>query len=131
MSYDSPEALPQLTPAELEVMKALWRSDRLSARELHDRVAPRHGWAYSTTRTTVERMVRKGLVGKVAVHGLAVYEPRISRAAGLARLVRDVVEVLGAEPAPVLALLDRSDSLTEAEIAELRGLLGGAPERRR
>jgi predicted transcriptional regulator len=50
--------LPQLTPAELEVMKVLWAGDSLSAREIHEQLAERLGWAYSTTRTTVERMVR-------------------------------------------------------------------------
>ena len=73
--------LPQLTPAEMEVMEVLWEEGRLSAREVHDRVADRTGWAYSTTRTTVERMVRKGLLHKAPFHGLHLYEPGISRAA--------------------------------------------------
>ncbi len=129
MSHQETEPLPQLTPAELEVMKALWLAERLSARELHDRVASRQGWAYSTTRTTVERMVRKGLVAKTSIHGLAVYGPAISRAAGVARLVRDfAAEVLGTGPAPVLALLDRSEALSDADVAELRELLDRAAE---
>lgn len=45
--------LPELTDSELEVKKALWRGGARSAREVHD----------STTRTTLDRMVDKGLVG--------------------------------------------------------------------
>ena len=97
--------LPQLTPAELEVMKVLWSRDGLSAREIHDELGERLRWAYSTTRTTVERMVRKGLVEKSPFHGLHIYRASVSRATGLARLVRDFArDVLESSHIPVVSL---------------------------
>ena len=60
----TPKALPQLAPAELDVMKVLWTAGGLSAREVHERLAEQTGWAYSTTRTMIERMVKKGLVAR-------------------------------------------------------------------
>ena len=118
--------LPQLTPAELDVMKVLWSEGRLSARELHDRVAARHDWAYSTTRTTIERMVRKGLVDKLRFHGLHLYAPAISRARGLARMVRDFArEVLEVNPVPVVSLFADAGNLSQAELDELRELVVG------
>jgi predicted transcriptional regulator len=119
------DQLPHLTRAELDVMKVLWKHRRLSAREVHQQVAEGLGWAYSTTRTTVERLVRKGLVSKQALHGLHVYSPLISRPAGLARMVRDFAEqVLEAGPAPVVSLIAESEALSAEEIEELRTLLG-------
>lgn len=116
--------LPQLTPAELEVMKVLWAGDGLSAREIHERLGEQQGWAYSTTRTTVERMVRKGLVEKKAFHGLHIYSASVSRARGLARMVRDfAAQVLESSHVPVVSLFADSGNLTEKEIAELRELL--------
>jgi BlaI family penicillinase repressor len=116
--------LPQISPAELEIMKVLWRDGRLSAREIHDRLFDRLGWAYSTTRTTVDRMVKKGLVGKNTFHGLHVYRSEVSKAAGLARLVRDFADqVLGASPVPVVSLFAEAGTLTEEEIAELEEIL--------
>ena len=116
--------LPQLTPAELDVMKVLWADGRLSAREVHERLAERQGWAYSTTRTTMERLVKKDLLGKEAFHGLHLYEPRITRAAGLARMVRDFArQVLETSPVPVASLFAESGTLTAEEIAELESLL--------
>ena len=118
------ERLPRLAPAELEVMKALWQAGPLSAREIHDRVHDRTRWAYSTTRTIVERMVEKGLVSRASSHGLNVYEAAVSRAAGLARLVRDFAEqVLELKRAPVAALFAESDALTPEELKDLRALL--------
>jgi predicted transcriptional regulator len=105
-------------------MKVLWKHRRLSAREVHQQVAESLGWAYSTTRTTVERLVRKGLVSKQALHGLHVYSPHISRPAGLARMVRDFAEqVLEAGTAPVVSLIAESEALSQEEIEELRALL--------
>lgn len=123
----TPKALPQLAPAELDVMKVLWGSGGLSAREVHDRLARQTGWAYSTTRTTIERMVKKGLVARRTFHGLHVYEAAISRAQGMARLVHDFASrVLGLSHVPVAALFRDSEVLTPADLAELRALLATA-----
>ena len=116
--------LPQLTPAELEVMKVLWSRDGLSAREIHDELGERLQWAYSTTRTTVERMVRKGLVEKSPFHGLHIYRASVSRATGLARLVRDFArDVLESSHVPIVSLFADSGTLSDDELDELRRLL--------
>lgn len=116
--------LPELTGTELEVMKALWPKGKLSAREIHERLGEGHGWATSTTRTILERMVAKGLVAKGSFHGLYLYEPRISRPLGLARRVRSFAEeVLELEWAPVVSLFARSQALSAEEVEELSRLL--------
>jgi len=120
----SEKSLPELADTELDVMRALWKGARLSAREVHDRVAPERGWAYSTTRTILERMVEKGLVEKASFHGIYLYAPRLSRAAGLARLVRDFAErVAEVGAAPVVSLFAGSESWSAEEVAERERLL--------
>jgi predicted transcriptional regulator len=125
----SPGAIPPaLTSAELDVMKTLWRAGPQSARELHDSVRKRSGWAYSTTRTVVERMVAKGLVRKSAWHGLHVYEAAVSRPAGLASLVRSFAEdVLELKSVPIATLFAESEALSGEELSELRRLLETTP----
>jgi BlaI family penicillinase repressor len=116
--------LPRLTDAELDVIKVLWARGRLSAREVHDLVAESQGWAYSTTRTTLERMVRKGLVQRGSFHGLHLYEPVVSRAAGFARRVREFAsQVLESSPVPVVSLFAESGVLSNDEVDELLALL--------
>jgi BlaI family transcriptional regulator, penicillinase repressor len=118
-------ALPDLSDSELDVMRALWRAGRLSAREVHDEVSPERDWAYSTTRTVLERMVEKSLVDKTSFHGIYLYRPRLSRAAGLARAVRDFAErVAEVGAAPVVSLFAGSESWSEEEVSELERLLG-------
>lgn len=121
--------LPDLARSELDVLKVLWSEGRLSAREVHDRLADLLGWAYSTTRTTLDRMVKKGLLARRDFHGLYLYAPRISRPQGLAHLVRDFAErVLELDHASVVPLFARSDALTAEEVEELSRLLGEAAE---
>ena len=115
--------LPQLTSAELALMRVLWSHERMSARELHDRLSEK-GWSRSTTRTLLARLVAKEAVGKETFHGLQLYVARIGRPAGLAALVRDFArQVLQADPSAVVPLFATSGSLTDAEVAELEALL--------
>jgi len=124
------DRLPQLNATELAVMKLLWREGRLSAREVHERLGGEQGWAYSTTRTVVERMVGKGLVGKQEFHGLRLYAAAISRPVGLAGLIRDFArDVLESGPEPVVALFTAGETLTDAEVAELEALLQAEDDR--
>lgn len=116
--------LPDLAPTELEVMRALWSADRLSAREVHDRVGPSLGWEYSTTRTVLARLVKKGVARRRDFHGLQLYASAISRPQGLARFVRDFAHrVLRTDPAPVVSLLADGSDLTDAEVAEIKRLI--------
>lgn len=123
------ETFPEVAPSELEVLKVMWDAGRLSAREIHDRLGATRGWAYSTTRTVLDRMVKKGLATRGSFHGVYLYAPGISRPLGLARLVRDFAQrVLELDSAAVVPLLTRSDALSGEEIEELSRLLESADE---
>lgn len=112
------------TRSELPLLKVLWTAGEQSAREIHDESRPKTGWAYSTTRTTLERMVDKNMIDRRDFHGVALYEARLSRATGLAAIVRDFAErVLEIKPSSVVPLFALSDALSQAEIEEMSRLM--------
>ena len=118
-------------PSELEVLKALWSHDRLSAREVHDQIGEAQRWSYSTTRTVIQRMVDKGLVTKDSVHGLAVFAAADRKVDLISRLVRSFTKrVLEADPSALPAsAFAGSRLLDDSERAELDALLkAGADE---
>ena len=116
--------LPELSRAELDLMRILWDGKRLSAREIHESLGDAYDWAYSTTRTMLERMVMKGHLSREPFHGVLLYSPRLSRPQGLARMVRDFADrVLQTDRGSVVALFARSSELTPSEIKELSRLL--------
>ena len=116
--------LPEFTKAELEVMRALWKGGRMSAREIHQHAGNSLGWVYSTTRTTVERLAKKGWIRKQPFHGLNLYEAEVSRARGLAGIIRDLADrILGVDYAPVVSLFSENLDFSADEVEELKNLL--------
>lgn len=110
--------------SELGILKLLWRHERLSAREIHEHVGAEQGWAYSTTRTVLDRMAKKGQLRKGSLHGLNVYEPALAKVPTLADMVRDFTgRVFGTRPSSAIPMFAESDLLSEQEIAELEALL--------
>lgn len=117
----------ELNRTDFEIMKVLWKRGPVSAREAHDALAEHFDWAYSTTRTTLERMVKKELVSKESFHGLYLYRAAVSRVAVMAARVREFAEsVLELEPAPVVSLFTQGKALSADEIRQLEDLLAPA-----
>ncbi|MEX3011760.1 BlaI/MecI/CopY family transcriptional regulator [Hoeflea sp. TYP-13] len=114
----------QPSPSELPLLKALWSNDRLSARELHDRVASQLGWSLSSTRKTLDRMIDKGLVAAEDQHGMKVYRAAVEKVSTLAGLTRQfaraVLEIDG--PLPTSSFTG-SKILSEDELEELQKFL--------
>ena len=108
------------TKTELTILKALWAKSPLSAREIHKEIGPLLEWSFSTTRTTLSRMVEKSLLVPSSQHGVRVYTTAQSKARVLSGVMREffdtVLEMKG--PLPTAAFHD-SDMLSEEEWAEL------------
>lgn len=112
------------SPNELEVLKALWRVQRASAREIHESAGKPLGWSYSTTRTVLSRMVDKGLVKRGGFHGLTLFEAKSRKVELISKMVRDFARRVLESDAPLPAsAFTGSTLLDEAEIEELERLL--------
>lgn len=68
----------RLSDSEWTVMNALWDRSPAKARVLLERVAET-GWAYSTVKTILARLVDKGAVEMGKQGNTSVYEPLVSR----------------------------------------------------
>jgi BlaI family transcriptional regulator, penicillinase repressor len=117
---------PDVSPAEHNVLRGLWATGTASIREVHDHILSETGWAYTTTKTVMDRMVAKGLLERSNIHGVFVYKTKISRAAGLARFVRFFADrVVQRDMSVVLGLFKESEALNDTDIIELKGLIEG------
>ncbi len=102
--------------SELSLLKSLWKEQPLSAREIHERVAPELGWSFSSTRKTLERMLEKAMVSQHTRHGVQVYEAQLEKVGTLAAFAHDfgrrVMEMDGPLPANMFTgskLIDRQE----------------------
>jgi len=125
-------SLPDLTKAEFNILRIIWKSGKLSVREVHDQVTAAHDWAYSTTKTMMDRMVRKQLLAREKFHGVFLYRPLISRPTGFTRFVQFFADhVLELDYGEVVAMFSRSNALDPDEIRELEKLLADETEAHR
>lgn len=117
--------LPDLSRTELQMLNVLWKSkEGLSVREVHEQVKDTFNWAYSTTKTTMDRMVKKGLLRREDFHGVFLYQAEISKPAGLARLLSFFMnDLLEMDQSALVSLFGRSKALSDSEIDELEQLL--------
>lgn len=112
----------ELTKTEYSVLRVLWKQQPLSVREVHDRL--NNSWAYTTTKTLMDRMAAKGLLTRESVHGVLVYAPTLSRPEGLVKLVRFFAEkVLEVEHDEVVSMFTDSRTYSPEEVEQLRKLL--------
>jgi predicted transcriptional regulator len=120
----SPRPAPDILETEWDILEALWNSERATAREVTGALAAKRGWAYSTVKTVLDRMVDKGLVAARQVGSVWEYTPAIPRRKAQGWAWRRLVDVaFGGAVAPTLAFVARESKLSRKERAELRALL--------
>jgi BlaI family penicillinase repressor len=115
---------PDLSKAEYDILRVLWKEEGLSVREVHERLRDVYRWAYTTTKTMMDRMAGKGLLKREPFHGIFLYRPVLSRPAGMARWISFFADrVLEMDAGAVVSLFARSKAITPEEISELEKLL--------
>ncbi len=123
--------VPQLSPAEWEVMKVLWDHGALAARDVFGRLPKRHGWAYKTVKTLLSRLVAKGRAGlrRRSATRISIAR-RLRRTNDAARKCAAFSERLISEASsPVLAQFIEEADLSDEEIKQLKRLLDGKRDR--
>jgi BlaI family penicillinase repressor len=102
--------------SELVILKSLWAGSPQSARDLHEGPGVALGWSLSSTRTTLARMVAKGLLIENRATGVRVYAPTDAKTAVMAGLIQRfmtrVLEFNGPLPTSAFtggAVLDAED----------------------
>lgn len=109
---------------EWDVMAVLWERRRATAREVTEGLEERRGWAYSTVKTMLDRMLDKGLVEARRVGNVWEYTPAVAQEAARQSAWRRFVDtVLDGAASPALALLAGDTRLSRRQRAQLQKLI--------
>lgn len=73
-------------------MQAVWTGQPASARDVLDRVGKNTGWAYTTVKTLLSRLVDKGAVSMRMQGNVSLYESLISRRQARVAALRSLVD---------------------------------------
>jgi BlaI family transcriptional regulator, penicillinase repressor len=111
---------------EWDLLEVLWDKERATAREVTEALAKKRGWAVSTVKTLLDRMVKKELIAARQVGNVWEYTPAVrpvqARRSAWAELVQ---KAFGGAVAPALHFLATDAKLSKKELAQLRALLDG------
>jgi predicted transcriptional regulator len=117
-------SLPDMAKSEWVLMEALWARGHATATDLQKDLESQQGWAYSTVKTMLDRLVEKGYVKWRRQGNVYEYSPRVRRKTAVARVVDDVVDrVLEGAAAPFIQRLVERRGLSRNEAEELRQML--------
>jgi predicted transcriptional regulator len=104
MTRRNVEGAPLLGELEAAVMERLWDAGECDVKAMHRAIGVRRHITVNTVQSTMERLYRKGLLGRTKVSHAYVYRPEISREAYGAQLVEDVLgQVMRGDREPLLA----------------------------
>ena len=113
-----------ISDAEWDLLDALWGLDSATASDVVEALKPRRGWARTTVKTLLDRMVKKGLVEARRVGPVVEYRPALAPdEARLTAWRRFVWAAFGGSLSPALEFIARGAKLTRKEREALRRLL--------
>ena len=131
MSHHHSPSSP-LGDRELELLRWVAERGPTTVGEAAEAFAAERGLARTTVQTMLERLRRKGLLGRRRTAGVFRYSSPVPAAELLRRRIRSFVEgSLGGSLSPFVAYLADLEDVDEAELAELRDLVDRLEERRR
>ena len=71
--------LPQISEAEFEVMKIVWKYAPISTNEITERLLKTTAWSPKTIQTLIKRLVTKGALAYEKQGRVFVYTPLVGR----------------------------------------------------
>lgn len=117
-------APPELTEAEWAVIKAVWQHQPVTAPAVQEALHAQTGWAYSTVKTIMDRMVDKGLLVTERIRNLILYRAAVTQAqARRGEIMRAVQRAFDGALAPMMQFLLERGDLSRDELDEMERLI--------
>jgi predicted transcriptional regulator len=127
----SQRGLKSVGGQELALLRYLSEHDGVTVGEAAAGFGEPRQLARSTVLTMMERLRKKGYLGRKLVGGVYRYAPRSAPDTAVGRAVRSFVErALGGSISPFVAYLAERERLSDAELAELEDVLARLRQRR-
>jgi BlaI family transcriptional regulator, penicillinase repressor len=124
-------AFGELTEAEWAIMKVVWEHQPCAAGTVQEALVTKKGWAYSTVKTTMDRMVDKGLLKINKVRNLQLFTSQINRTqAAKGEFTKMLSRAFDGALAPMVQFLVENEKLSEKQVKELRDIVSKTGRKR-
>ena len=116
--------LPQISEAEFEVMKIVWKHAPISTNEITDKLLQTTSWSPKTIQTLIKRLVTKGVLTYEKQSRMFVYTPVVKESEYIGQESNSFLErYYDGDITAMLSAYIENDRLSETEIDTLRSLL--------
>jgi BlaI family penicillinase repressor len=124
------EPAVELTEAEWEIMKVVWEKEPCAAGTVQEELAKSRDRAYSTVKTTMDRMVEKGFLRIERIRNLQLFESCISAIDARRGEFRKMLKrAFDGALTPMVQFLIEHEGLSTGEASQLRKLVKKAENR--
>lgn len=122
--------LPQISEAEFEVMKVIWKYAPISTNEITERLIKTTSWSPKTIQTLIKRLVTKGVLSYEKQSRVFVYTPLVKERDYIGQESNSFLErFYNGDITAMLSAYIENNRLSEAEIDTLRSLLSKSKEK--
>ena len=122
----------ELAEAEWAIMKVVWENEPCAAGTVQEALAKSKDWAYSTVKTTMDRMTRKGFLKIEKIRNLQLFSSCISEVDAKRGEFRKMLKrAFNGALTPMLQFLIEHGGLSSDESAELRKLTSKTKSKKR
>lgn len=116
--------LPQISEAEFEVMKIVWKYAPISTNEITEKLTKTTTWSPKTIQTLIKRLVTKGALSYEKQSRVFVYTPLIKENEYIGQKSNSFLkQYYNGDITAMLSAFIENDKLSETEIDSLRFLL--------
>ena len=124
--------LPQISEAEYEIMKTVWKYAPISTNEITDKLTKTTVWSPKTIQTLIKRLVTKGALTYEKQSRVFVYTPLIEEKEFISQKSNSFLKrYYDGDITAMLSTYIQNDKLSESDIESLRSLLDTGAKNRR
>lgn len=118
------KSLPQISEAEFEVMRIIWKYAPINTNEIIEKLAASTTWSPKTIQTLIKRLVTKKAITYEKQSRIFVYTPLVSENEYISQESRSFLNrYYDGNIASMLSAYLENDRLSEKELDDLRALL--------
>ena len=116
--------LPQISEAEFEVMKIVWKFAPINTNEITERLVKTTTWSPKTIQTLIKRLVTKGALTYEKQSRVFVYTPLVAEQEYVSQESHSFLKrFYGGNITAMLSAYIENGQLSEDELEKLRSLL--------
>jgi len=121
----------ELFDSEWAILRVVWDIEPCAAPTVQEALQEEKGWAYTTVKTMMDRMVKKGLLKTQKIRNLYLYSSAVTQSeARRGEIMRTVRRAFDGTLTPMMQFLIENDELSENEYRLLEHLIKNRKRRK-